>query len=186
MVRVPALALVCHIRTSGLYSRPAKGEGAAAVSRCVVFPVVFPVPNLTAFRTPVASAGSGLNRATTVNDKRPVNLALGTIQFPLPAIVSLLHRISGFALFGLVPLVLWAWQQSLASSAAFGALHSAVAFKACLILVLAGLVYHLLAGIKHLFMDLGLGETLQGARALSAATLVLSAALIVALGVWIW
>ncbi|MFZ5722647.1 MAG: succinate dehydrogenase, cytochrome b556 subunit [Pseudomonadota bacterium] len=121
-----------------------------------------------------------------MNDKRPVNLALGTIQFPLPAIVSLLHRISGFALFGLIPVVLCAWQQSLASPEDFAALKDAALFKVGVIVLLAGLVYHLVAGIKHLFMDIGVGETLAGARALSAVTLVLSAALIVALGVWVW
>lgn len=121
-----------------------------------------------------------------MNDKRPVNLALGTIQFPLPAIVSLLHRISGFALFGLIPVVLWAWQESLASPEAFAALTDAVCFKVGVIVLLAGLVYHLVAGIKHLFMDLGIGEDLGTARLLSAVTLVLSAVLVVALGVWVW
>lgn len=130
--------------------------------------------------------GAGLNRVATVNDKRPVNLALGTIQFPLPAIVSLLHRISGFALFVFVPLLLWAWQQSLASPEAFAALRAAVAFKVVAVVVLAGLVYHTVAGFRHLVMDAGIGETLPAARATSAITLVLSAVLIVALGVWVW
>lgn len=125
-------------------------------------------------------------RVATVNDKRPVNLALGTIQFPLPAIASVLHRISGFALFGLIPAVLWAWQQSLASPEAFACLTGSVAFKVAAIVLLAGLVYHLLAGIKHLFMDIGIGETLAGARALSVATLAVSAVIVVLLGVWVW
>lgn len=121
-----------------------------------------------------------------MNDKRPVNLALGTIQFPLPAIISLLHRISGFALFALVPLVIWAWQYSLSSPENFAALADCVAFKAAVVVLLAGLVYHTLAGFKHLLMDLGVGETLQSARALSAAVLVLSAIIVIALGVWVW
>ena len=130
--------------------------------------------------------GSGHNRVTTVNDKRPVNLALGTIQFPVPAIVSLLHRISGFALFGLIPAVLWAWQQSLSSPETFAALQASDCFKVAALVVLAGLVYHLVAGIKHLFMDLGVGEDLGTARALSFATLVVAALLVAALGVWVW
>ncbi|MFP5384169.1 MAG: succinate dehydrogenase, cytochrome b556 subunit [Gammaproteobacteria bacterium] len=121
-----------------------------------------------------------------MHDKRPVNLALGTIQFPLPAIVSLLHRISGFALFGLVPLVLWAWQQSLASPEAFAALGDSVLFKLALIITLAGTVYHTLAGFRHLVADAGVGESLPAARASAIVTLGLSAVLVVALGVWIW
>lgn len=121
-----------------------------------------------------------------MNDKRPVNLALGTIQFPLPAIISLLHRISGFALFGLVPFVLWAWQQSLASPEAYADLLDCLVFKAAAVALLAGLVYHTLAGIRHLVADAGIGESLPAARATAAATLGLSAVLVIALGVWVW
>lgn len=125
-------------------------------------------------------------RAMTVNDKRPVNLALGTIHFPLPAIASILHRISGFALFGLLPAVLWAWQQSLASPEAFQALVDSTLFRLAAIVVLAGVLYHFVAGLKHLVMDLGIGETLEGGRRLAVATLVISAALIAAMAVWVW
>lgn len=121
-----------------------------------------------------------------MNDKRPVNLALGTIHFPLPAIVSLLHRISGFALFGVLPAVLWAWQQSLASPESFQALLDTLAFKLAAIVVLAGVAYHLVAGIKHLIMDAGIGETLAGGRRFAWATLLLSAALTAVMVVWIW
>lgn len=122
----------------------------------------------------------------SVNDKRPVNLALGTMQFTLQMVVSISHRISGFALFGLLPLAIWAWQQSLASPEAFDSLVTSTGFKAAALLVLAPLVYHTLAGCKHLLMDAGVGETLESARVLSLATLALSAAFIVALGVWVW
>lgn len=121
-----------------------------------------------------------------MNDKRPVNLALGTIQFPLPAIVSLLHRISGFALFGLVPLVIWAWQQSLASPEAYAELLGCVAFKLAAIVTLAGLIYHTVAGFRHLVADLGIGESLPASRATAFVTLALSAVLFVVLGVWVW
>lgn len=121
-----------------------------------------------------------------MNDKRPVNLDLGTIQFPLPAIVSLLHRISGFALFGLIPLLIWAWQYSLSSPENFASLADAVAFKAAVTVLLAGLVYHTVAGFRHLAADLGIGESLAAARATSAVTLLLSAVLVIALGVWVW
>lgn len=121
-----------------------------------------------------------------MNDKRPVNLALGTIHFPLPAIASILHRISGFALFGVLPVALWAWQQSLASPEAFAALTGSVLFRLAAIVVLAGVIYHLVAGTKHLVMDLGIGETLEGGRRLAVATLVISAVLIAAMVVWVW
>ena len=52
--------------------------------------------------------------------------------------------------------------------------------------VLSGLLYHLIAGIKHLIMDLGYGETLQGGFIGACITLALSAAAIITAGVWIW
>lgn len=120
-----------------------------------------------------------------MNDKRPVNLSLGTIHFPLPTIASILHRISGFALFGVLPAVLWAWQQSIASPEAFQALSDCLWFRLALVVVLAGVIYHFFAGLKHLVMDLGIGETLQGARVLAIAVLGLSAVSIAVMAVWV-
>ena len=52
--------------------------------------------------------------------------------------------------------------------------------------VLSGLLYHLIAGIKHLLMDLGYGETLQGSFIGACTTLALSTVAIIIAGVWIW
>ena len=52
--------------------------------------------------------------------------------------------------------------------------------------VLSGLLYHLIAGIKHLIMDLGYGETLKGGLIGACITLALSAVAIITAGVWIW
>ena len=120
-----------------------------------------------------------------MNDKRPVNLALGTIHFPLPAIASIFHRISGFALFGVLPAILWAWQQSLLSPEAFQALVECFWFRLAAIVVMAGVIYHFFAGLKHLVMDLGIGETLEGGRRLAIAVLVLSAAAIAVMALWV-
>lgn len=120
-----------------------------------------------------------------MNDKRPVNLALGTIQFPLPAIASIFHRISGFALFAVLPAVLWAWQQSLASPEAFQALADCTWFRLGVVVVLAGVIYHFFAGLKHLVMDLGIGETLEGGRYLALAVLGLSGLSIAVMAFWV-
>ena len=53
---------------------------------------------------------------------RPVYLNLIAIRLPLPAIVSILHRITGALLFLVgIPLLLWFIQRSLASPDAFEA-----------------------------------------------------------------
>jgi len=148
---------------------------------------VFPAKFSPLVQSPPSPVGRRWhNRVAIVKDKRPVNLALGTIHFPLPAIASIFHRISGFALFGLLPLALWAWQQSLASAEKFEALRAGLPFKLGAILVLSCVIYHLVAGIKHLLMDMGIGETLEAGRQLAFAVLVVSAALVVAMVVWVW
>ena len=50
---------------------------------------------------------------------------------------------------------------------------------------LAGLVYHFLAGVKHLIADWGIGESLEGGRRFATAVLLLSAAGIAATFVWV-
>ncbi|MCF7982485.1 MAG: succinate dehydrogenase, cytochrome b556 subunit, partial [Pseudomonadales bacterium] len=52
--------------------------------------------------------------------------------------------------------------------------------------VLSALIYHLVAGIKHLLMDFGIGETLKGGQVGAKLTLAISAALILLAGVAIW
>src|SRR5579872_3303497 len=59
-----------------------------------------------------------------VKDHRPKNLNLLTIRFPIPAIVSILHRLSGVVLFLLIPIILWGLSQSLASDDSFEFLHN--------------------------------------------------------------
>lgn len=51
---------------------------------------------------------------------------------------------------------------------------------------LAALIYHLIAGVRHLIMDMGIGESLEGGRRGAIIVLVLSVVLILLAGVLIW
>ena len=124
-----------------------------------------------------------------MTDKRPVNLDLTTISFPAPAIASILHRISGVVIFLALPVLLWLLHRSLASEAEFEAtrqLLDAPLMKLILWGTLAALIYHLVAGIRHLLMDMGIGETLEGGRRGAFIVFAAAALLIVLAGVWIW
>jgi succinate dehydrogenase / fumarate reductase cytochrome b subunit len=124
-----------------------------------------------------------------VNRKRPVNLDLTSFNFPLPAITSILHRITGVALFVGVAFLLWALDRSLSGQAGFNQVaHILDGFFAKLIAwgIVSALLYHLVAGIKHLLMDLGIGETLESGVRNARLTLIISAVLILIAGVWIW
>lgn len=124
-----------------------------------------------------------------MKDNRPVNLNLFAFKFPLPAITSILHRISGVILFLGTAVLLYLLDLSLQSPQGFAQVTDLLAAPLTKLLVwaiLAGLMYHLIAGVKHLIMDLGIGETLQGGRTGAVITLVLSVIAIAATGVWVW
>jgi succinate dehydrogenase / fumarate reductase cytochrome b subunit len=125
----------------------------------------------------------------TVKDTRPVNLDMTTIRLPLPAVVSILTRISGVVLFGAAAIMLWLLDHSLSDEAGFqevGEILASPLAKAVLFAILFAVIYHALAGIKHLVADFGYGESLEGgvlgARLVIAATGILT----VLAGVWIW
>jgi succinate dehydrogenase / fumarate reductase cytochrome b subunit len=121
---------------------------------------------------------------------RPVYLNLFAIRQPLPAIVSFLHRVSGALLFvAAIPLLLWFVQRSLASRESFDAAMQPLAtpFGKLVLLVLAwAYLHHLLAGLRHLALDLHVGIQLAPARSSAAAVLVLSILLTLIVAVRLW
>lgn len=124
-----------------------------------------------------------------MNDNRPKNLDITTFKYPLPAVTSLLHRLSGAFIFIGVALMLYLLELSLQSESGFALVLELLSnpfVKFASWAVLSGLLYHLIAGIKHLLMDLGYGETLKGGFIGACLTLALSAASIAIAGVWIW
>jgi len=124
-----------------------------------------------------------------MNKNRPKHLALHHIKFPLPAIVSGLHRISGLLLFLSLPFLLWTLQSSLRSIETFtllaGMLQHPVS-KLFLIVILWAFLHHLCAGIRYLAIDLNFGVRLAQARASSMWVVVLSLTLTVLIGVRLW
>ena len=120
---------------------------------------------------------------------RPVNLNLTTLNFPITAIVSILHRISGITLFILLPYILYYLQLSLKNRASFTALKtnlSGAGSKIIIFMFLCSIIYHFLAGIRHIIMDMGYGEDLQLARTSAMGVIALTGLLIIFLGFWIW
>ncbi len=125
----------------------------------------------------------------TVNDKRPVNLDLTKFRFPVMAMVSIAHRISGVALFVALPVFLWMLDRSLASARGFTEVQEVLAlplFKLVVWAILAALLYHIVAGVRHLLMDADIGESLEGGRRGSWIVFSASGVLIVLAGVWLW
>ena len=124
-----------------------------------------------------------------MNKKRPVNLDIATIKLPITAYVSILHRVSGVFLFAGVAVLLWMLDASLDSQEGFNSIGELAASPVCqfvLWVVLAGLAYHMVLGIRHLIMDFGIGESLKGGQAGAKIALAIAIVLIVLAGVWVW
>jgi len=124
-----------------------------------------------------------------VKDKRPVNLDIGSMRLPITAWASITHRASGVFLFVGMAVLLWALDASLASPESFAALQESldnVLLKLVIWALMSGLIYHSLAGVKHLVMDFGIGETMAGGILGVRIVVALSAVLILLAGIWIW
>ena len=120
---------------------------------------------------------------------RPKFLNLLQIRQPIPAVVSILHRISGALLFLFLWIFLIGLQRSLASPESYLQLKAFIDEPLVKLMIL-GLVWaylhHTFAGIRHLGLDLRLGIELPGARMTAYAVLALALGLTVIAGVLLW
>ena len=125
-----------------------------------------------------------------VKKAKPVYRNIGLAQLikyrlPWAGKVSILHRISGAALFLLLPFILYLFDQSLASELSF------VQFQAftdhfLVKLICLGLIWsflhHFCAGIRYLLLDLEIGVEKIAANQSAIIVLIVSLALTAAVG----
>lgn len=122
-----------------------------------------------------------------VAKRRPRFLNLFQIKFPVGAIASIGHRISGVLLLCFLPLSVIALEHSLDSPASFARLRDTLSTYWLLPLLIAGtwsLAHHILCGVRHMLMDIGIGYRLDRARA--TARLVIASGLLVACATLVW
>lgn len=117
---------------------------------------------------------------------RPVYLNLLKIRQPLPAVVSIFHRVSGALLFLALPLVLYLFQLSLSGEASFLALKSSIAVRFAVFAVLAFYGYHFMAGLRFLLFDLHHPGLYRYAGSSAQFVLMTAVLLLVLLGIWLW
>jgi len=122
---------------------------------------------------------------------RPVFLSLSPTKFggPVAAMACIAHRISGVGLFAGFAWLLYLLDRALASAESFAQVQAALSgdgAKAALLAVLAMLSYHLFAGIRHLLLDMHIGDSLKAARRASWFVFGLTLVAAAVLGVWLW
>ncbi|MES2423892.1 MAG: succinate dehydrogenase, cytochrome b556 subunit [Pseudomonadota bacterium] len=113
---------------------------------------------------------------------------LPSYRLPPAGWVSILHRISGALMFVLLPFVIWMFDASLKSEVSFDGFKSVfnsgwlgipgVLWKLVVLALIWGFVHHLIAGLRHLWMDVSHDATSKGFGSLSAKVVLVLGTLI--------
>ncbi len=122
---------------------------------------------------------------------RPVFLSLSPRNFhwPITALASICHRLTGVGLFAGLAVLLWLLDLALSSEAGFAdavRVLNEPLVKLTVLFVLANLLYHIIAGIKHLLMDLHIGDSFEAATMNAWIVFALTGLAVGAAGVWLW
>ncbi|VAW67984.1 Succinate dehydrogenase cytochrome b-556 subunit [hydrothermal vent metagenome] len=103
-----------------------------------------------------------------VVDNRPFFLNLLKIRLPVTGYVSILHRISGFLMFLVLPFSVYLFDLSLQSKAGFekaANILSMPLLQLVSLLMLWSIIHHLIAGIRYILTDFDIGlEKTQASR----------------------
>lgn len=126
---------------------------------------------------------------------RNINVFTDLPSYRLPAagIVSILHRISGFLMFLLLPFIIWMFDTSISSEISFekfvavfdrGVWIFAGWFVKLVVLALIwAYLHHFIAGLRHLWMDISHSATTKEfGKSSAVTTLALSVGLALILG----
>ncbi|MCK5820001.1 MAG: succinate dehydrogenase, cytochrome b556 subunit [Psychromonas sp.] len=120
---------------------------------------------------------------------RPKNLDISTIQLPVTATASIIHRISGIIIFIALAILLLLLNCSLEDQAGFDRVAGyADGFIVQFIFwgSLTALAYHAVFGIRHMIQDLGHWEEMDSASITAKIGFVIVAVLSVLAGVLVW
>ena len=117
---------------------------------------------------------------------------LPSYRWPLAALVSGAHRLSGVLMFLLLPFILWLFDKSVSSEISFGQFTSAFTaglgpfagwfVKLVVLALIWAYLHHLIAGVRHLYMDATHSVTKEFGKVSAIVTLALSILLTVVLG----
>ena len=103
------------------------------------------------------------------DDHRPVNINLIKIKLPISALTSITHRLAGMYIFFITfPLSVFLFYLSISSSESFLNLTNTLigSFYLSTFVAFSYLVlwYHILTGVRHLIMDMHIGESLEASK----------------------
>jgi len=113
-------------------------------------------------------------------------------RLPVAGLVSILHRVSGIVMFGLLPLVIWMFDVSVTSEISFERFTSAFSaglgfvpgwlVKVAVLGLIWAFLHHFIAGLRHLWMDMTHSVSKTQGHTSAVITLIGSLTLTVVLG----
>ncbi len=113
-------------------------------------------------------------------------------RLPPAGVVSILHRVSGFLMFLLMPFIIWMFDTSLTSEITYGQFTSVFVggigpvpgffFKLVVLALIWAYLHHFIAGLRHLWMDMTHAVTREFGQRSAIVTLALSVLLTLVLG----
>ena len=117
---------------------------------------------------------------------------IASYRLPAAGLVSILHRISGALLFFMLPLLIWLFDTSVTSEISYGRFTSAfttgigfvpgLLIKLIVLALIWSYLHHLIAGVRHLWMDATHSVGNEFGRQSAVVTLGLGVLLTLALG----
>jgi succinate dehydrogenase / fumarate reductase, cytochrome b subunit len=117
---------------------------------------------------------------------------LPSYRLPLAGIVSILHRISGFIMFLLMPFIIWMFDTSLSSEISYAKFKAAFnigmlgipgfLWKLVALALIWAFLHHLIAGLRHLWMDINHAVGKEFGKTSAIITLAVSVGLTLILG----
>ncbi len=123
-----------------------------------------------------------------MSDPRPIFFNLLLIRFPVAAIMSIAHRISGVVMVLAIPALIYILDLSLKSEQGFQQARDLLGhwfITLVLILLGWGLMHHLLAGLRYLGLDFDVGIEKEQARVTAWLVLIVAAAIAAGFGAWV-
>ena len=140
-----------------------------------------------------------MSESLTTTKKRPefrnINAFtdLPSYRLPVAGIVSILHRVSGALMFGLLPFILWMFDKSISSEISFAKFKGAFnigmlglpgfVWKLVALALIWAYLHHSIAGLRHLWSDTHHSAvTKEFGKSSAIATLVASVGLTFILG----
>jgi succinate dehydrogenase / fumarate reductase cytochrome b subunit len=117
---------------------------------------------------------------------------LPTYRLPAAGWVSILHRVSGALMFVLLPFIIWLFDKSVSSEISFAKFRAAINIgigiypgwfiRLTMLALMWAYLHHLIAGLRHLYMDATHSVSREFGRSSAVFTLSASIGLTVLLG----